>query len=103
MENQENVLVDVTKNKVMKLKGFYIHLFIYLIGTVVFVLKQYFDVPFHFFPLKQVNSFAMAIWSIVFSITAIDILITFQFFGKKWEERKIKTIMEKRIKTQIWK
>lgn len=103
MESQENLFVVLARKKVRKLMGFYFHLIVYLVGVFVFVLQHYFDVPFNFFPLKYLNSFAMAFWSIVFAIMAIDMLITFRFFGKNWEERKIKEIMDKEIKTQIWK
>ncbi|MFV8345322.1 2TM domain-containing protein [Flavobacterium sp. ZB4P13] len=103
MGNQENELVELAKSKVNKLKGFYVHLAIYLIGVVVFILKEYFDMTFKFFPIKHINSYVMAIWSIAFFISAIDVLIAFQFFGKKWEERKIKSIMEKKSEKQIWK
>ncbi|TRX36870.1 2TM domain-containing protein [Flavobacterium sp. ZT3R18] len=102
-EYQENELVEIARRKVKKLKGFYIHAFIYLIGVMVFILKEYLGVPFNFFALKHINFFVLAIWSTVFFISAIDILITYQFFGENWEERTIKSIMEKESKKQIWK
>jgi hypothetical protein len=103
MENQENELLELAKGTVKKLKEFYVYLFVYLIGVIVFVLKEYFGVPFTFFPLRHFNSSVMTIWSIAFFILAIDALITFRFFGKNWQERKIKSIMDKKSKTQIWK
>ncbi|PWA10868.1 hypothetical protein DB891_03310 [Flavobacterium laiguense] len=102
-EYQEKELVEIARRKVKKLKGFYIHAFIYLIGVLVFILKEYFGVPFNFFPLKHINFFALAIWSSIFFISAIDMLITYHFFGENWEERKIKRIMEKESKKQNWK
>jgi hypothetical protein len=103
MENQENLIVKLARKKVMKQRGFYVHSVLYVAAVLLFVVQHYFIMPFNFFPLKYFNSFAMAIWSIVYCITAIDMLITFRFFGKKWEERKIENIMNKSIKTQIWK
>jgi hypothetical protein len=97
-EYQERELVEIARRKVKKLKGFYTHAFIYLIGVIVFVLKEYFGVPFNFFPLKFINFFVLAIWSTGFFISTIDILITYQFFGENWEERKVKSIMEKEFK-----
>jgi hypothetical protein len=102
-EYQENELVEIARRKVMKLKGFYIHSCIYIIGVLFFVLKEYFGVAFNFFPLKFINFFVMAIWSTVFFISVIDILIAYHIFGEKWEERKVKRIMEKESEKQIWK
>jgi hypothetical protein len=102
-EYQENELVEIARRKVMRLKGFYMHAFIYLIGVIVFVLKEYFGVAFNFFPLKYINFFVMAIWSTGFFISVIDILIAYHIFGEKWEERKVKRIMEKESEKQIWK
>jgi hypothetical protein len=100
---QEQEFIQLTRLKVKKLKSFYIHLLIYLVGISVYILKEYFGVPLNFSPLNYINCFVMTIWSIVFFITAIDIVITFHFFGKNWEDRKIKSIMEKKTEKQIWK
>ncbi|UQD57755.1 2TM domain-containing protein [Flavobacterium sp. K5-23] len=100
---EENEILEMARKKVKKLKGFYTHMLIYLIGVVLFVLKEYFGAPLNFFPVKYLSFMVMAIWSVAFFISAIDILITFQFFGKNWEERKIQRIMEKESKKQIWK
>jgi hypothetical protein len=100
-ECQEKELVEIARRKVMKLKGFYMHTCIYIIGVIVFVLKEYFGVVFNFFPLKFINFFMMAIWSAAFFISVMDILIAYHFFGEKWEERKVKSIMEKESKNQI--
>jgi hypothetical protein len=100
---QENELLEMARKKVKKLKGFYVHAFIYAIGVVVFILKEYYEIPFIFFPLKHINFFVMGIWSIIFFISAIDIVIQYHFFGKKWEEGKIKRIIKKENNNQIWK
>ena len=100
---QENELLEIARRKVKKLKGFYVHAFIYAIGMTVFILKEYYGVSFYFFPIQHINSFVMGIWSIIFFISAIDILVAYQFFGKKWEEAKIKRIIEKENNRQTWK
>jgi hypothetical protein len=100
---EENEILEMARKKVQKLKGFYTHMFIYLIGVVFFILKEYFGAPLNFFPLNHLNFMVMLIWSAAFFISAIDILIAFQFFGKNWEERKIQRIMEKESNKQIWK
>nr|WP_315156736.1 2TM domain-containing protein [uncultured Flavobacterium sp.] len=100
---QENELLEIARKKVKKLKGFYTHAFIYAIGVIFFILKEYCGVPFNFFPIQHINFFVMAIWSTAFFISAVDILIVHHFFGKEWEEDKIKRIMKKESNKQIWK
>lgn len=102
-EYREKELLEIARKKVKKLKGFYTHAFIYAIGVVVFVLKEYYGVQFNFFPINHINFFVMAVWSTVFFISAVDILITYHFLGKEWEDGKIKRIMKKENNKQIWK
>jgi hypothetical protein len=97
----ENELLEMARKKVKKLKGFYVHAFIYTIGMVVFILKEYYGVSFNFFPIQHINFFVMGIWSIIFFIAAVDILIAYLFFGKEWEEAKINSIIEKENNKQI--
>lgn len=100
---QENELLELARKRVKKLKGFYIHAFIYAIGVLVFILKEYYGVLFNFFPIMRINSFVMAIWSIIFFIAAIEIFVTHCFFGRDWEKDKIKRILEKENNREIWK
>lgn len=100
---QEKELFEIANKKVKKLKGFYTHAFIYAIGVVVFILKEYYGVPFNFFPINKINFFVMAVWSTAFFIAAADILIAYHLLGKEWEEDKIKRIMKKENNKQIWK
>ena len=44
----------------------------------------------------------MIIWSAVYVGSAIDVFVTFMIFGQEWEERKLKSILEKKNKTQKW-
>lgn len=46
---EELELHEIAAKKVVKLKGFYIHTFIYVIGIVIYILKEYFGVPLNFF------------------------------------------------------
>jgi len=100
---QENELLEMARRKVKKLKGFYIHAFIYAIGMTVFILKEYYGVSFYFFPIQHINCFVMSIWSIFFLMAAVKILSEYHFFGKDWEKAKIKRIIEKENNEQIWK
>lgn len=101
-EEFEAEFQEIATKKVVKLKGFYTHMFFYIIGIIVYVLKQYFGAPFNFFPLHYLNGFVMGIWTTAFLISAIDLFASFKIFGEEWEQRKIKSILHKKTKTKKW-
>jgi high-affinity Fe2+/Pb2+ permease len=93
---------QIFRKKIVRLRSFYMHAFIYAVGLVVFVLKEYYGVPLNFFPFKYLNHVVMIIWTSVFLFSAIDLFLSFKVFGDEWEERKLKSILEKRQKKQKW-
>ncbi|MEO7975836.1 2TM domain-containing protein [Flavobacterium sp.] len=99
---QEDELYKIASKKVVKLKAFYSHAFMYIIGVIVYILKEYFGAPFNFFPIQYINGFVMGIWTTVFLISAIDVFATHKIFGDEWEERKVKSILEKKTEKQKW-
>ena len=100
--DREKFDFQIARKKVSKLKSFYVHAFIYIIGLVVFILKDYYGFPLNFFPFKYLNYITMIIWSCVFVVSAIDIFAYNKIFGEEWEERKVKNILDKRQKQQKW-
>ena len=95
-------LQEMATKKVVKLKAFYTHMFIYIVGLIIYILKEYFGVPLNFFPLRYINGFVMCIWTTAFLVSAVDLFASFKLFGQEWEERKLKSILEKKTKTQKW-
>jgi uncharacterized membrane protein YbhN (UPF0104 family) len=93
---------QIFSKKIVKLRSFYIHAFIYVIGLIVYVLKDYYGVPLNFVPLKYLNSVVMVIWTSVFLVSAIDLFASYKIFDEEWEERKLKNILEKKVKKQKW-
>ena len=104
--SQENIaekeLLELAKKKVKKRKDFYIHLFIYAIGITFWILKEYTDLPVNFFPIRYINCFVMIIWTIFLVIQAIELFVSEIVFGKKWEETKVKNILEDQSEKQTW-
>lgn len=101
--NQEKFKFEaIFSKKIVKLRSFYIHAFIYAIGLIVYVLKEYYGVPLNFFPIRYLNSVVMIIWTSVFLVSAIDLFAYYKIFGEEWEERKMKSLLDKEIKTQKW-
>lgn len=92
----------IFSKKIVKLRSFYTHAFIYAIGLIAFVLKEYYGVPLNFFPIRYLNSVVMIIWTSVFLVSAIDLFAYYKIFGEEWEERKMKSLLHKETKTQKW-
>ena len=93
---------QIFSKKTIKLKSFYVHTFIYACGLIVYVLKEYYGVPLNFFPFKYLNDVVIIIWTAVFLISIIDLIVSFKIFDEEWKERKLKKILEKKTKTQKW-
>ena len=102
MENisNETPLEQLARKRVLKLKGFYIHAFIYGIGLMVYVLKTYFGAPLNFSPLNYLNFTAMAIWTFFFVEQGLPLFFKETFFGKNWEKKRINEILEKEKETK---
>ncbi len=92
----------IFNKKRVRLRSFYIHAFIYGVGLLFYVLKEFYGVPLNFFPVIYLNSVVMIIWTSVFLVSAIDLFAYYKIFGEEWEERKVKNLLEKRTKTQKW-
>lgn len=77
------------KEKVEKLKGFYSHFTIYLIFIPIFICLNYFggsNFPWAIFPIVG--------WGFGVAGHASETFGWNPFFGKGWEERKIKEFMD---------
>ncbi len=80
----------LAKKRVEELKGFYIHFGIYLVCVPGFVYLNYISntgFPWAFFPIVG--------WGIGVTSHASETFNYNPFFGKDWEERKIRELMDK--------
>ena len=93
---------QIFSKKIIKLKSFYIHAFIYAIALIAFLLKEYYGVYLDFFPFTYLNYVIMIIWTSVFLVSAIDLFVSYKIFDEESEERKLNNILNKRIKKQKW-
>lgn len=93
METQEKIKYEEALLKVKKIKAFYVHLVIFiLVNTYVIIKKtQHIDegeTIWHAFKL----AFFWGIGLVFHGLRAFDL---FPFFGKEWENRKVKEMMDK--------
>jgi hypothetical protein len=80
----------LAKKRVEKLKGFYLHLTIYLLFVPVFIYLNYISragFPWAIFPIAG--------WGMGVMGHAAETFNYNPFFGKNWEERKIRELMDK--------
>jgi len=101
-DQEEVMLQELASKKVIQLKSFYKHLFFYIILLIVFLLKEYTNLPLQFFPIKYINWVIVIIWTAVIVGSAIDLFASYKIFGQEWEERKLRSILEKKYKKQKW-
>lgn len=93
----------IFSKKTVKLKSLFIHAFIYAIGLVIYILKEYYGVSLNFFPIQYLNSVVMVIWTSVFLVSVIDLFASYKIFDEEWEERKMKSLLDnKKVKKQKW-
>lgn len=101
-EQEKFELRQIASRKIVKLRSFYIHAFFYTIGLILFTLKNYFGLPLNVFPVRYLNSIVMIVWTTAFLVSAVEIFASFKIFEEEWEQRKLKSILEKNKKTQKW-
>ena len=96
MENTDNTstVSQMAKDRVRQLKGFYWHLFVFVIGVVVYISKTYFGAPLNFPPISYMNFTFMAIWTLIITIDGLRLLVKEKLSGSPWEKRKINQIIE---------
>jgi hypothetical protein len=96
MENTDNALAieQMAKERVRQLKGFYWHLFVFVIGVVVYISKTYFGTPLNFPPISYVNFTFMAIWTFIITVDGLRLFVKEKLSGTSWEKRKINQIIE---------
>lgn len=81
------------RKRVKALQGFYIHFAIYLVVNAGLAIMNFISSPDSlWFYWTTVG------WGIGVGIHGVSVLLEYRLFGKEWEERKIKEIMDKERK-----
>ncbi|MGB8705781.1 MAG: 2TM domain-containing protein [Gillisia sp.] len=94
--NQEKQRYEEAKHRVKRIRGFYIHLTIYIfVNTFLILLNNRQPV---FFGVKEVefsDLYTALFWGIGLFSHWLAVFGHNWMFGKKWEERKIQEYIEK--------
>jgi H+/gluconate symporter-like permease len=100
-ENIQKERYESALKQVKKLKGFYTHLAIFIaINIMILGVNMYYtNSSESIFRLRNFST--VFFWGIGLIAHAISVFIPRFGFGKKWEEEKIKKIMERNRKNEI--
>lgn len=94
--NEETLQYLSAKEQVKRIKGFYSHLTVYLIVNAILIyINIYYD---HEAWNSWENYFSTLVWGVGLSIHGCVVFFPNIILGKKWEERKIKELMNKELK-----
>lgn len=101
MENQfqKGERYFAAQKRVKNIKGFYVHLTVYVFVNIFLSFQIYWSSKNEFW---RWESFSPALfWGIGLLAHGTSVFGTNLLFGKNWEERKIKELMEKDKKSNL--
>jgi hypothetical protein len=99
-QNSEEAKYERAKKRVRAVSGFYKHLAVYIIVNAVLILMKYFKDDYKDF--YEFSTFSTAFfWGIGLAFHALGVFYNHVFFGRNWEDRKIRELMDK-DKQQKW-
>jgi hypothetical protein len=99
---KETISYQAAQKRVKDIKGFYTHLVIYLIINIAIFVINTNDEGF-IEGLSEIRNYAtIFFWGIGLFAHWASVFGPQFLFGKKWEERKIKELMDKDNR-QLWK
>jgi hypothetical protein len=91
----EEIQYQQALKKVKRIKGFYIHLMVYIVINVMILLLQFFNNE-RSQDFWQWQTFGMAIfWGIGIVSHAMSVFLPTLLLSNDWEQRKINELMEK--------
>ena len=91
--NEEETKYQRAKKRVEALRGFYVHLGVYVVVNLFLFLLNIItspDILWFYWPLLG--------WGIAIVVHALSVFVFGHPFGADWEEKKIREIMEKQEK-----
>lgn len=91
----EDSRYEAAAKRVKRIKGFYTHLFVYLVVNIMIVILNIQDLKEgeSYFQLK--NFFTAICWGVGLLAHGLRVFGYDLFFGRDWENRKIKEYMDK--------
>lgn len=92
---EEQKRLDRAKKRVKKIKGFYSHALVYVVINLMIVVINVQDLEPGESYFQYKNFFTLFFWGIGLAVHGLSVFLPDFILGQKWEERKIKEIMER--------
>jgi uncharacterized protein YybS (DUF2232 family) len=86
--------LERVKKRVKKIKGFYVHLLVYVVVNLIIVVLNIQDLEPGESYFQYKNFFTLFFWGIGLAVHGLSVFLPDFILGKNWEERKIKQLME---------
>ncbi|OFD52987.1 hypothetical protein BWGOE4_55220 [Bacillus mycoides] len=90
MENEHSVKRQNAIRKMKRLKGFYSHLFVYILVNIFLIIVNLIQSPNDLWVTKSIFG-----WGIGILVHMLYIVFFYYFNTQNWEEKKIKQYMDK--------
>ncbi len=85
----------IAYKRVKRIKGFYIHLLVYVLVNLFLIVSQIVEAHSSTILFKMPTYATAFFWGIGLVGHGLSVFGTLYFFSSKWEEKKIKEIMDK--------
>jgi hypothetical protein len=93
--NENDIRYKEAEKRVKKIKGFYIHLMVYCFTNILVIALQFFDTDnkeqWWSWQTLQLPLF----WGLGLAAHGLSVFLPPVVLGKRWEEKKIKELMDK--------
>ncbi len=93
--NLDEIRYSEAAKRVKKIKGFYTHLIVYIVINLMIVIVNIQNLKPGESYFKLENFYTAFFWGIGLMADALSTFMPTIIFGKNWEEKKIKEMMEK--------
>ena len=90
---EQDIIYEAARKRVKKLKGFYIHLIVYIVVNSMIIVANY---RYNSDSRSVIENYSTAFfWGIGLFFHGLSLFSINMLFSKEWEERKIREIMER--------
>ncbi|MDM1553965.1 MULTISPECIES: 2TM domain-containing protein [Chryseobacterium] len=98
--DENDIQYQKAKRYVEKLRGFYAHLFVYIVINIMIAIYNYSHLKpgESYFEFK--NFFTLTFWGIGLLAHGITVFLSKNGFMQNWEEKKIRELMKKEKENQ---
>lgn len=92
---QKEERIASAKKRVKRIKGFYSHLLVYVVINIMIVIINIQDLGPGESYFQYENFFTLFFWGIGLAVHGLSVFLPDFLLGQKWEERKIKELMDR--------